>query len=622
MKGFSVIMPTYNQSGFILRAIKSLEKQIFKDWELIIIDDGSTDETDLYIKSATNKKDFKIKHIKNEENQGIGYSINQGIEIASYEYIAYLPSDDYFYETHLSFLFEALEKSKDIILAFNGMQYESNNSLTITHDFETKTTRSNYSLQLVQVAHKKTDDRWVERSEWVSENLFYTFWQKLTFRGAFYPTKNITCYWTSHPYQRHKIMSEQYGGNLNYYRNFYGVKKPLKIKASDDKFIDESKMYEKFIGKDIANKSNGLKILIVGELGYNPERIFSLEKEGHQLFGLWINRPPYSHINIGPIPFGNIEYVNLDDYQNQIKKIKPDLIYALLNFCAIDLAYDVVKSFPDIPFVWHYKESPQVSIAAGTWKKLIHLYHYADGRIYINEECKNWYEQFLPEYTLSESKTFILDGDLPHKDFFTDDFSPKLSATEGGVHTVVAGRMIGINVNDMQALADNNIHLHLYTESYHQKNKDIINQLKNNFPNHFHIHSHCRNSNWVSEFSKYDAGWLHLFNSSNNGNIALAGWDDLNIPARISVLAAAGLPVIQKDNNGHIVATQSIAKKFNFGIFYNDYNELSKKLKDKKTIKDLTKNIITKRNYFNFDNHVPSLINFFRLTIVSKNNER
>jgi len=157
-------------------------------------------------------------------------------------------------------------------------------------------------------------------------------------------------------------------------------------------------------------------------------------------------------------------------------------------------------------------------------------------------------------------------------------------------------------------LRDNNIHLHLYTESYHQKNKDIINQLKNNFPNHFHIHSHCRNSNWVSEFSKYDAGWLHLFNSSNNGNIALAGWDDLNIPARISVLAAAGLPVIQKDNNGHIVATQSIAKKFNFGIFYNDYNELSKKLKDKKTIKDLTKNIITKRNYFNFDNHVPSLI--------------
>lgn len=165
MKGFSVIMPTYNQSSFILRAIKSLEKQIFKDWELIIIDDGSTDETDLYIKSAANKKDFTLKHIKNEENQGIGYSINQGIEIASYEYIAYLPSDDYFYETHLSVLFEALEKSENIILAFNGMQYESNNSLTITHDFETKTTRSNYSLQLVQVAHRKTDDRWVERNE-------------------------------------------------------------------------------------------------------------------------------------------------------------------------------------------------------------------------------------------------------------------------------------------------------------------------------------------------------------------------------------------------------------------------------------------------------------------------
>src|SRR5690606_25943381 len=141
-------------------------------------------------------------------------------------------------------------------------------------------------------------------------NLFYTFWQKLTYRGAFYPTKKITCYWSSHPHQRHKIMSEQYGGNLNYYRNYYGVRSPLKIKTSDYKFVDEAKLYEKFIGEKKQSINNGLKILIVGELGYNPERISSFEAAGHKLFGLWINRPPYSHINVGPIPFGNIQHIN------------------------------------------------------------------------------------------------------------------------------------------------------------------------------------------------------------------------------------------------------------------------------------------------------------------------
>jgi len=622
MKGFSVIMPTYNQSSYILRAINSLAKQTFKNWELIIINDGSTDETDDYINNIIHNNQSNIKYIKNNYNQGIGFSINQGLNLASFEYIAYLPSDDYFYEAHLSTLFDTLESSEDIILAFNGMQYESNNSLTVTHDFESKTTRPNYCLQLVQVAHRKTRDKWVERSEWVSENLFYTFWQKLTFHGLFYPTKKITCYWTSHPFQRHKIISEQYGGNLNFYRNFYGVKTPLRIKASDEKFVDETIMYDRFIGKNKINKPNGLKILIVGELGYNAERIFSFETDGHQLFGLWINRPPYSHINVGPIPFGDVQYIDQKDYKKQIKKIKPDVIYALLNFCAIDLAYEVMQNFPNIPFIWHYKESPQVAIAAGTWPKLIHLYSNADGRIYINEECKMWYEQFLPPKAKDDSKSFILDGDLPHKDFFTDNFSPKISTNNDGVHTVVAGRMIGISMHDMQALASNNIHLHLYTESYHQKNKDIITQLKNGFPNHFHIHEHCKNSNWVSEFSKYDAGWLHLFNSNNRGNIELAGWDDLNIPARIAVLAAAGLPVIQKDNNEHIVSIQTIAKKFDFGIFYNNYSDLARQLNDKNNINRLTENIVTNRNHFNFDFHLPALIKFFKLIITTKIDKR
>jgi glycosyltransferase involved in cell wall biosynthesis len=53
---FSVIMPTYNQCTFIRRAILSLFQQSYPFWELIIINDGSTDETDLYIKDYLNDK--------------------------------------------------------------------------------------------------------------------------------------------------------------------------------------------------------------------------------------------------------------------------------------------------------------------------------------------------------------------------------------------------------------------------------------------------------------------------------------------------------------------------------------------------------------------------------------
>ncbi len=622
MTGFSVIMPTYNQDSFILRAIRSLFQQTYTQWELIIINDGSTDNTDQYISELLIEYGHQITYIKNEQNMGIGYCINKAIALASYYYIAYLPSDDYFYKNHLATLFESLEQSQDIVLAFSGMKYASNDSLNSTPDVETKTTRNNYCLQLVQVAHRKTEDLWIERSEWVSENLYYTFWQALTTKGAFYPTQKITSHWSSHPHQRHKIMAEKYGGNLNYYRNYYKVKTPLKIKVSDYKFVDESVIYENFIDKPVLKKQESLKILIVGELGYNPERIASFETAGHQLYGLWIERPPYPHINIGPIPFGNVEYIDYANYKNEIRRIKPDVIYGLLNFCAVDLAYDVMQNFPEIPFAWHFKESPQVCMAQGNWKKLMYLYTNAHGKIYINEECKKWFEQFMSVGTINYSQSFILDGDLPHKDFFSEQFSPKLSSLRDGVHTVVVGRMIGMNPNDLKFLSEHNIHIHLYTESYHERHQDFIRNLKKMLPNHFHIHKHCKNSEWVTELSQYDAGWLHCFDSANNGELDLVGWDDLNIPARLSVLAAAGLPVIQKDNRNHIVAMQSIVKKYAFGIFYNTPSDLAKQLTNSTHLKQLTENIKTKREHFTFDFHLPALVEFFGTIIDSQENEK
>lgn len=83
--GFSVIMPTYNQCSFIRRAIYSLMEQTEELWELIIVNDGSTDETETYIEDYL--KDKRIRYIKNIENEGIGRSINKGLEVARYNCI-------------------------------------------------------------------------------------------------------------------------------------------------------------------------------------------------------------------------------------------------------------------------------------------------------------------------------------------------------------------------------------------------------------------------------------------------------------------------------------------------------------------------------------------------------
>lgn len=133
---FSVIMPTYNQASFIRRAILSLYKQTYSNWELIIINDGCTDETEIFISDFL--EDDRVTYIKNEVNQGLGYALNQGLEVAKYEYIAYLPSDDYYYENHLESISKKFAEGENVVLIYTGLKYDSPDTLYYTADTESK----------------------------------------------------------------------------------------------------------------------------------------------------------------------------------------------------------------------------------------------------------------------------------------------------------------------------------------------------------------------------------------------------------------------------------------------------------------------------------------------------
>ena len=607
---FSVIMPTYNQCSFIRRAVKSVICQTCSDWELIIINDGSRDDTEFFIRDYIG--DRSVKYVCNRYNTGLGHALNQGLDLAEGQFIAYLPSDDFYFPEHLEQLANILEND-GVFLAYSGLKYDNRDSLHNSPTIQSSYTRKGFSMQLVQVAHRQTDERWMERDEWISDDLFTMFWKKLLSFGFFRASGSITAFWTSHPWQRHIIINEKYGGGINKVRSFYNIQEPIRIMVSKEKNIDEEHLYRAF-RHECNHTDKPLKILLVGELAYNPQRIYALEEVGHILYGLWVPYPNLSFSTVGPLPFGHVEDIPLDNWKETVKSLCPDIIYGMLNWGAIDWAYEVMKEFPEIPFAWHYKEGPHLSVGAGNWDRLIYLYKNADLKIYLNETVKRFYEQFIPPGGLS----VCLDGDLPKKEYFGDTFEDKISDQDHEVHTVCAGRLIGLGERSLQILSENKIHLHLYLENFHSSREKLFAHYSSKFPCYFHLHDHCSPENWTREFSKYDAGWLHCIRSQNNGNLMAATWDDLNIPARISSYAAAGIPVISPDNNGHISAIQSQLNHYDIGLEFNSMNSLVCMLKNRNLVAAKASNMKKARMCFAFDTYVPMLIKMFYRAIENK----
>jgi glycosyltransferase involved in cell wall biosynthesis len=97
---FSIIITTYNRSAIIKRALNSLLLQTEDDWEAIIIDDGSTDDTDLTILSYSTS-DKRIKYFR-RPHKGEAISKNTGMCLSSGRYISFLDSDDEYEPNHLS----------------------------------------------------------------------------------------------------------------------------------------------------------------------------------------------------------------------------------------------------------------------------------------------------------------------------------------------------------------------------------------------------------------------------------------------------------------------------------------------------------------------------------------
>jgi glycosyltransferase involved in cell wall biosynthesis len=114
---FSIVIPLYNKAAYIEKAIRSVLNQTFQEFELIVVDDGSTDESFAqlsvisYQLSVEDPEGFSKVKIVQQLNQGVSTTRNNGVKLANYDYIAFLDADDWWEPTYL-------EEMKGLIEAY------------------------------------------------------------------------------------------------------------------------------------------------------------------------------------------------------------------------------------------------------------------------------------------------------------------------------------------------------------------------------------------------------------------------------------------------------------------------------------------------------------------------
>ena len=151
----SIIMPNYNGAKYLQKSIESVINQTNADWELIIVDDYSTDESVSIINGKV-EKDERIKlHILNENSGTPGVPRNKGLDTAKGDYIAFLDSDDIWHPQKLAIQLKFMLKHNSKFSFTNVLPFSNDSEIkpyllenfTIDEDLENKSVSYNYLLR-------------------------------------------------------------------------------------------------------------------------------------------------------------------------------------------------------------------------------------------------------------------------------------------------------------------------------------------------------------------------------------------------------------------------------------------------------------------------------------------
>lgn len=117
MTGISIIIPAYNKANYIADTLDSCKNQSFCDYEIIIVDDCSSDNTFQIINIfASENSTLSIRILQNETNKGVSFSRNRGMQVAAGNYLLFLDADDILHPEALSVLWNAVKLNTDYII--------------------------------------------------------------------------------------------------------------------------------------------------------------------------------------------------------------------------------------------------------------------------------------------------------------------------------------------------------------------------------------------------------------------------------------------------------------------------------------------------------------------------
>ncbi|HES9811864.1 TPA: glycosyltransferase family 2 protein, partial [Streptococcus pneumoniae] len=143
----SVIVPVYNVEPFISSCLDSLSKQIYQNFEVLLVNDGSTDNSGAICREYADR-DSRF-HYFEKENAGVADARNFGIERSKGDYITFVDSDDWVTEEYLSILIETLKEQHSEIVVSTYSTYNESDGLFYIHVFDSDYYVKNYNSKLL-----------------------------------------------------------------------------------------------------------------------------------------------------------------------------------------------------------------------------------------------------------------------------------------------------------------------------------------------------------------------------------------------------------------------------------------------------------------------------------------
>ena len=332
----------------------------------------------------------------------------------------------------------------------------------------------------------------------------------------------------------------------------------------------------------------------------------------------------------GPYPVldGFVQEITLNDAPRTIREQKIDCIYGLFQeydprlFAATNgaIEHDIStllrallcerqRGAFDAPIVRHWgfdihQLDPDVARALDA-----HIFCNREKFVYFTERASRG-GCGLDGFRACQVIAFM-DSDRPKEEFMNDDFAPRLSDSDGEIHTVCIGRPFGI---DYLAAARHGIHVHIYNNNYDDPFKAIGDEATR-LCRYVHVHSSLQTiganwaevqrtkSQWVREFSRYDAGWSYIGDP--------LPWKPLEnsaaIPNRLSTYVLAGIPIITDRRPGFYRYTEP----HRLGVAIDldgDYGALREQLESERRSRAGAASARRERSRYSFDAMIDSLV--------------